>query len=127
MSNGRLQPNAPADRNLRDQLTATRILAAVSEAADVSPAAIVGQSKRAEVAVPRQLFLWMLYHHMGWGIRHISREVGRSPSTVYQAVRDAEFHLTIDRHMIRTYSRVLGLLCNHPTAMHGLHQSTAVR
>ena len=112
MSSGRLQPSAPANRNPHPW-SATDVLVAISAASDVPPSEIIGRYRRTEYVMTRHLLVYFLRHHLGWGVRQISRQIGRSPATIWQSCLEGEALMRYDRHFIRLYSAALTIL-GHP-------------
>ena len=89
---------------------AVSILASIAAASDLSPTDIMGQRKTTEIVIARHLVVWMLRHHLGWGLRQIARQVGKSPATIWQSSQEADHLMKYDRHLIRLYSRTLSIL-----------------
>lgn len=93
-----------------DPITPPRILQAVADASLLSANDIMGYRRRDDIACARRLFVYMLWYHMGWGIRETARHIDRSPAGVYSAIQKVEFELKYDRRMRRLHSAALSNL-----------------
>jgi len=91
-------------------LTISRILHAIAGASGESEADIMSTRRQDELAIARHLFVWMVRHHMGYGVRETARQLDKPVSTVAYHCETARGLMHTDKRMVRLYSRALSVL-----------------